>query len=72
MMHPFAEGNVAAAQQSIEKVLESLRASIAAKSESGTWALIGQALGYAASAKAQLEDAMQLEEMAVTAGEEAE
>lgn len=69
-MHPFAEANVHAAHAQLEKTIEALRAAVRCRTEQGSWALISRALGHAANAKAQLTDALTLEEMAVTTGEE--
>ncbi len=70
MMHPFAGGNIAAARRDIAKCVELLRAAIKTNDIEESWKHIGSALGYAAQVGAQLEDAMTLEEMAVTAGDE--
>lgn len=71
MMHPFAEGNVVAARRDAERCVKALRAAIVAKETDEVWKLVAEALGLAAGIEAQLRDAMTLEEMAVTTGEEA-
>lgn len=61
-LHPYAEGNIAAARRDIAKCVTALRAACAAK-DSEAWKRIGEALGHATQVAAQLEDAMTLEEM---------
>ena len=69
-LHPFAEGNIAAAQKEARQCVEALRAAIVAKGDAEVWKRIAEALGHAAHVEAQLRDAVTLEEMAVTTGEE--
>lgn len=69
-MHPFAAGNVAAARRDVARCIDALRAATSARRED-EWRLIGQALAYATSVQAQLDDAMTIDEMAATAGEDA-
>ncbi len=68
-LHPYASGNIAAARRDIAKCVELLRAAIKTNDIQESWKHIGAALGYAAQVGAQLDDAVTLEEMAVTAGE---
>lgn len=71
-MHPFSEGTAAAALANLDEAIETLRSATRARTDSGMWSLIGRALGQAANARAKLADALMLEEMAVTTGNEEE
>jgi hypothetical protein len=64
-MHPFAEGNVAAAQRDIRKCIEALEAAVRGQRADFHAA---EALGLAYQVASQLEDARAIDEMAVTAG----
>lgn len=70
-MHPYAEGNIAAARREIAKCLKALEAAARAGRDPEAWAHIAMATSHAIVVSAQLDDAMALDEMAVTAGEEA-
>lgn len=70
MIHPFAAGNIAAARRDLRRCTEALRRACGSRADADAWRLIGEALGLAAQAEAQLADAMTLDEMAVTTGEE--
>lgn len=71
-MTPYGEATAAAALANLDEALETLRAATCARTESGTWQLLGRALGQVANARAKLADALTLEEMAdEMTGEEA-
>ncbi len=67
MMHPWSEGNIAAARRDIARCLDAIKAAIKVPGDDEAWKHIGVALGYAAQVQAQLDDAMTVEEMAVVA-----
>lgn len=69
-MHPFTESGIAAAQASARKCREAIEKAIRERSNADAWALIGQALFHVTHVEAHLADAMTLDEMATTTGEE--
>jgi hypothetical protein len=70
-LHPYAEGNIAAAQREIAKCVEEIRKALRAPGNEG-WRHIGVALAHASTVKAQLADAVTLDEMAVVGTDEEE
>jgi hypothetical protein len=69
MMHPYAEGNVAAARVAATRCLEEIQKALAGK-KPDAWEHVGIAMAFAARAKAQLDDAFALDEMAAGMDEE--
>ena len=70
-LHPYAEGNIAAARRELRKCIEQLERACQAK-QPEAWAHVAMAHTAAMVAKAQLDDAFEVDrmfgEMAVTAG----
>lgn len=62
MMHPYAQGNTAAARREAAKCVEELRKALQAPGVEG-WKHVGIALAHAATIKAQLDDAFAIDEL---------
>lgn len=59
-MHPYAEGNIAAALREMRECIEALERACKAR-DPEAWRHIGEALGHARTVKAQLEAATELD-----------
>jgi hypothetical protein len=71
-MHPFVEATAHAALANLEEAIATLRAAGQARTQTGRDALVLRARVQAVNAAAKLRDALMLEEMAVTNGDEGE
>lgn len=63
MMHPYAEGNIAAAKREIARCLDAIKLAIRTSGPSA-WEHVGSALAHATNVSAQLDHAMEIEAIA--------
>lgn len=68
-LHPYAEGSIAAARRDIAKCLEEMSKALRAPGTEG-WHHVGLAHAHAASAKAKIDAAYELDELAAGLDEE--
>lgn len=62
-MTPYAEGSVAAALREVERCIVELKTACKAP-DPGAWRHVALAMGHAGTAKAQLNAALEIEDMA--------